>query len=1021
MKRIETILRTGVAFGALAVGTGAVAQSTVPTVETQQAPATTTVSAQDVAKADIVITGSRIRRNPLDLDAPRVFIDQSDIAKTGLNSITDVLQRLPSSGGGLNSKFNNSGNLGNPPDGGGVGAGSAEIDLRYLGSRRTLVLVDGLRYVNAASASGVPGSIDLNSIPDAMIERVEVLQDGASAIYGSDAIAGVVNIITKKNQHGFVASAQLSGYKSDGFTQNYQLSWGNGGSGPLHIVVGGDYIKQNGISSGDRALSAFPNPYAGTCDTTPASCSSFTPSGRFFGTAFTDLPNVVPAGSATLINTPNSTPTLANFRGFVGGGPNNDRFNFAPYNYMQIPLERYGAFANLKYDLSADIHFSLKGLWNRRKSTNQAAPLPFGIGPDSGITPFLNTVSIDATNPYNPFGVTLQGDDPTTPEVNDGNLDQILRRFVEGGPRRFFQTVDTTYGVATLDGHFTAFNQDWYWDVNGVFGNNKAKQTMLGNINAQNLAIALGPVATCTATPGCVPFNFFGGAGSITPEMMDYVGFVQRDSSKQRMWDFTANLSGKLAELPGGPLGVALGVEYRKLSGRFDPDPVVAAGFSSDIPAGPTKGSYNAKEAYAEINAPLLANKPMAELLEVDAAARVSDYSLSGSTQTVKASVNWKPLRALRLRGSYAEGFRAPQIGELFGTLSRFDQTISDPCSNDSSAPQNFLNNAGVMANCIAMGVPADGSYGQANPQLAVLVSGNDQLKAEKSKSWIFGGVFSPSIFPGLSIEYNHYNILISNAIQAFPAQITLTNCVVNNDPTACARVSRSVGSGQITQITGILQNIASVHTKGSDLNVSYHSRMTRAGRFGVTWNNTWLEQFDVTLPVVGGTQTDKRAGTELGSPTQSYPRYKSIGILDWDLADFGASLTGRYISKLREGDGNVMKERLFTDIQVRWSPAIMDHAFALAAGVNNVLNTRIPGCNTCDLNSFDPTAYDIPGRYYYARLVVKMGAESPPPPAYVPAPPPPPPPAVEPAPAPPPPAAPPPPPPPAAAPERGN
>ena len=205
MKRIETILRAGVAFGALAVGTGAVAQSTVPTVETQQAPATTTVSAQDVAKADIVITGSRIRRNPLDLDAPRVFIDQKDIAKTGLNSINDVLQRLPSAGGGINSKFNNSGNLGNPPDGGGVGAGAAEIDLRYLGSRRVLVLVDGLRYVNGASASGVPGSTDLNSIPDAAIERVEVLQDGASAIYGSDAIAGVVNIITKKHQNGFVA------------------------------------------------------------------------------------------------------------------------------------------------------------------------------------------------------------------------------------------------------------------------------------------------------------------------------------------------------------------------------------------------------------------------------------------------------------------------------------------------------------------------------------------------------------------------------------------------------------------------------------------------------------------------------------------------------------------------------------------------------------------------------------------------------------------------------------------------
>src|SRR5690349_19321084 len=210
MQRFETALRAGVAFAALAAGSvAAQAQSTLPPPDVTTAPAATTAPSNT---GEIVITGSRIRRNPLDLDAPRVFVDQQDIAKTGLTSINDVLQRLPSSGGGLNSKFNNSGNLGNPPDGGGVGAGAAEIDLRYLGSRRTLVLVDGLRFVNAASASGVPPSVDLNSIPESMIERVEVLQDGASAIYGSDAIAGVVNIITKSQQKGFVGLAQLSGY-----------------------------------------------------------------------------------------------------------------------------------------------------------------------------------------------------------------------------------------------------------------------------------------------------------------------------------------------------------------------------------------------------------------------------------------------------------------------------------------------------------------------------------------------------------------------------------------------------------------------------------------------------------------------------------------------------------------------------------------------------------------------------------------------------------------------------------------
>src|SRR5437868_13282105 len=215
MNRFNSALRTSVGFTALVVGGAAAqAQSTLPppnVVAGQATPAEPATSARGPGN-EIVITGSRIRRNPLDLDAPRVFVDQADIQKTGLNAINDVLQRLPSSGGGLNSNLNYSGNLGNPPDGAGVGAGSAQIDLRYLGSVRTLVLVDGLRFVNGASASGVPGAVDLNAIPDSMIERVEVLQDGASTIYGSDAIAGVVNIITKKGQNGFVASAQVGSY-----------------------------------------------------------------------------------------------------------------------------------------------------------------------------------------------------------------------------------------------------------------------------------------------------------------------------------------------------------------------------------------------------------------------------------------------------------------------------------------------------------------------------------------------------------------------------------------------------------------------------------------------------------------------------------------------------------------------------------------------------------------------------------------------------------------------------------------
>jgi iron complex outermembrane receptor protein len=946
MKRIEVALRAGAGLAALVIcATTAQAQGTLPPPEITDNP-TPTASEPD-REGEIVITGSRIRRDPLSQDAPIVFVDESDIAKTGLNSVNDVLQRLPSAGGGLNGKFNNSGNFGNPPDGGGVGAGAAEIDLRYLGSKRTLVLVDGLRFVNAASASGVPGSVDLNAIPESMIERVEVLQDGASAIYGSDAIAGVVNIITKSHQRGLNLSAQVGVYgEGDGFTQNYQGSWGNG-EGPTQIVVGANYVKQNGISSADREISLFPTPGATACD---SSCSSGTPNGRFIVLG-QDLTLVAPViGRA---------PTLADFRAFAGAP---DRFNFAPFNYILTPSERYGAFVNFRQEFGPDVNFNVKALYNRRNSKNQAAPLPLFVGPAAGNGNLLDTISIDATNPFNPFGVTLRGDDPAT-AANEANFDFIGRRVVEGGPRRYNQKVDTTYGTATLDGKFGLAGSDWFWDVNGIYGHNKAKQTVFGNINAQNLTRALGPVGDCTGA--CVPFNIFGGEGSITQEMLDYVAFTQRDSSEQDLWGASANVTGSLFDLPGGPLGVAVGLEHRDLRGRFDPDPIVAAGLGSDIPALPTRGGYNVDEAYAEVNAPLLSHRPFFELLELDGAVRFSDYSSSGSTTTFKGGVNWKPIHDLRLRGSYSEGFRAPTIGELFGTPSRFDQELLDPCSADQNPSGQ------VLANCTAQGVPA--GYQQLNPQLSVLTGGNEALDPETSKGYNLGAVYSPSFMPRFTVEANYYNIKIDGAIQAIDASTTLQRCVVSNDPVSCALISRS-SSGQIIQIRGLLQNIAAIETEGMDVNLVYRTPSTQLGTFGFTFNNTFLFNYDVFVPTIDGVAKISREGTEQGSPDQAFPKHKAIAIVDWDKGEVGATLTGRYIKSVQESQNNqFLRNRFYTDVQLRWTPAALGERLGLAFGINNLFDTDPPACISCGLNNFDPSTYDVPGRYLYARAVVKM------------------------------------------------
>ena len=376
MKRFETILRAGVALTAIAVpaaasaaAAAAAAQGVVPS---QTVPVTT------VSSQEIVVTGSRIRRDPLNQNAPVVFVDKAAIDKTGLSAVGDVLQRIPSAAGGLNTKVNASGNLGNPPDGGGVGAGSATIDLRYLGSNRTLVLVDGLRFVNGTSASGIPGSVDLNTIPVNMIDRVEVLQAGASPLYGSDAIAGVVNVITVQQQRGLRASAQYGQYRpGDGKTQDYQASYGIQAN-RTSIVFGGSYAKQEPIYSRDRSISQFPNPFQTACSNGGGGCSSAPANGRFDTRTNAGPIAGGPAfGNFTISNPPDSTPTLAELRPFVV----TDRFNFATFQYILTPSKRWGGWVSVKSELTDAVsplmrRFTAIPRTRARTSRCSSAPMP---------------------------------------------------------------------------------------------------------------------------------------------------------------------------------------------------------------------------------------------------------------------------------------------------------------------------------------------------------------------------------------------------------------------------------------------------------------------------------------------------------------------------------------------------------------------------------------------------------------------------------------------------------------------
>ncbi|MCH8863457.1 MAG: TonB-dependent receptor, partial [Proteobacteria bacterium] len=776
---------------------------------TVQAPASAQ-DADDEALEEIIVTGSRIRQNPLEARNPVMSLSEVDIERSGRTSVADFLGQLAITGSAINAANNTSGNLGFPPDGGGIGAGQAEVDLRNLTSKRTLVLVDGRRWISGTSASGVSVAVDLNSIPLGAIERIEVQMDGASPIYGSDAIAGVVNIITKTNYDGLDASAYIGSFDAgDGETQEYEISFGVSND-RARMFLDVSYTKVEEVLAADRAISQFPVSGLGNCN---SGCSSGTPQARiFFITAagvtadITLNDGVLNDGGANIPAFDPADPGTLDFHDFTSA----DRFNFQPFNFLSTPNTRVNIFAKAEYDLTDDITLKTTASYNNRRSANQAAPEPLFIGPSAGNGNLMDTISIDVTNPFNPFGVTL--------DANPGPGQNFVfagRRPLEAGTRLFKQNVDTWTVMASLVGEYDLGGRNVYWDVGVSWAQAQANQRKFGAFNSLKLKQALGPLAACVEVDldgdniddftGCTPFNFFGGQGpdgngSITQQMLDFVGFIQKDESQQQMFVVTANVSGSIFDLPAGSVGYAFGYEHRKQEGFFTPDAIVTAGNTAGVPSFPTAGQFTVDEFYGEVNVPVISDVAFAQQLDISAAIRVSDYSLFGSSSVFKIGANWRVTDDLLIRGNFSEGFRAPGIGELFNTGSRFDSTLPDPCSDMLGIVGGPLAvaDATTIANCITLGVPADGSYVQINPQIGVNTGGSLDLTPESSDSFTIGFVYDASWaaevagIESLVFEANYYDISIDNAIAAPVALDQLKACVATLDASLCDGISRT-------------------------------------------------------------------------------------------------------------------------------------------------------------------------------------------------------------------------------------
>ena len=901
---------------------------------------------------EVVVTGSRIARSDLAGVAPVTVYTSIDIDRSGATSIGQLLREMPSVSGGAQTTQVNNG-----------GGGTMQISLRGLGTVRTLVLLNG-RRVTASVSSGAGVSVDLNTIPTSVIERVEVLKDGASAVYGSDAIAGVVNIITKKGYDGF----EFSSYFGDtteggGSRRKFDLVTGGSGADNNWIFVG-SYTDEEEIEVGDREWSAVPLFQAGGDIIFLG--SSAPPWGRYRSFNEADA-NRDCDGDGSLSADSNCDLTLGpeygSFRTFdyFGG----DSYNYAPANYQRQPNERWSIsfFGDTRVNslssagVLGDVTGYVEATYTNRQSNQKLAEVP--------LAPFAffgYDAPYSADNYYNPLAV---------------DIPDWRRRMVEGGSRSSPNSEDTVRALLGLQGDWSSGAlAGWSWDAHLIKGESR-RETHFGDIyNLERVANAVGPTTgsptdgtlRCVNDPAnCVPLNTFG-EGSVTQEMLDYVTFTTNESfgMDQEIWSFSVS-TGSLFELPAGPVGFAAGFEYREEYAEDISDSQVATlgDAATGTPRQPTSGSYDVTEGYVEVVVPLVADAPLMESLELEAAVRVSEYSAFGSTTNPKVGFRWRVNSDLVFRGSASSAFRAPNVGELYGGAGTSFPGVSDPCSGGRLGGNV----------CMDPRVPDQG-FEIISTQVRTRVGGNPNLQPEEADIFTLGAVWTPeAILAGLSLAIDYYKYEITDSIGGLGADFILNTCATSGS--LCDKINR-FPDGNVLQLDNRTANASGVESEGVDLGVSYKGLPLPLGEIDLRLDLTRVLTHDVIQP--DGTVIE-HAGWFRDEQDGHFGEWKFIVGVDyrlseslemsWDIRyiddtteEFQDQFTGEYFPRTMDG-------LVYHDLQANWRTMFGEMQTIVTLGVDNLLDEEPPFSLSAFNDNTDVRTFDTAGRFVYGRLRV--------------------------------------------------